>query len=474
MRKNTFTILSTCIVLFLCIGSWLLHIERLEQAMLEYQKAAFDELIDVKFEVDPKNKWMIYRTLIDKSRTGLTEKDIALIEELFSYSQAIKIESLLGQSQSSNLIYEELVRALPDKNILYDYLQPNMSFYISRATRRKLSAGYRSLDFAWEWGYCALAATIAFERTGDERFALLVLDGFKEILKYRDSELGIVDETRNRSLAAWGEQRGSDGVWWNSVTATGMITYPVAKLLYALDERPNSVADAYPLEVRKIFVTDILKALKEFDSTFKSSGDLGWQVMSIDNKIEPLNHTHAFAASMFFIHKITNDQELHNQLTQLSAFFEHVTTITEQGTLIWPYGPNLDQKNTYQTDVENVWKSNITMLFPLEGSRNSEYFDPAWSHLFANTVKQTVLLNQQKLNTWFSVSKPRLFSSLDKSDQLEAASVCMFALLGDEDPEIVSLIEDAVAMREELFPGGWLENRVCAVGYASRLVAEKF
>ena len=35
--------------------------------------------------------------------------------------------------------------------------------------------------------------------------------------------------------------------------------------------------------------------------------------------------------------------------------------------------------------------------------------------------------------------------------------------------QVSGTVEEAVAKRSDLFPGGWLGNRVCSVGYALRL-----
>lgn len=359
-------------------------------------------------------------------------------------------------------------------------------YFLERATRRERLPGLRSVDFSWDWGYVALAAAIAFERTDDPRLGALVLEQFETPLAWRDSELGIEDGYLGRKLPAWGEQRPGDPRWWVSVTNAGMITYPAMKVLAHIERSGADFESVFgdsedADRLRALFdlrrdqylgaFEDAVVALDEVARRTENGG-VYYIAPGAGGVVEALNHTHPLAAGMLLHSEMTGDASMKARAEGIAQFFMDSLVELDAGGCAYPYAPSPGRMTDYRGDPENVWKANITLLFVAEAARANAFFEDPHIDCLSRALIEHVLDDPTDPNTVLWPAGGARFSEIEAAAAVEAPALGMFTVLGALDPRISELTVETVASNPNLFPDGWL-HRVMMVGYAGCLSGDE-
>ncbi|MEM9599696.1 MAG: hypothetical protein AAF926_01615 [Pseudomonadota bacterium] len=395
------------------------------------------------------------------------------------------LQVALARGADKDELFAITVAAEANKNVLHDYVAIHSQYFLDRALARKQLPGLRSLDLAWDWSYPALASAIAFERTNDARFATLILEQYDALLSVRDSDLGIFDPYLGKSLRAWGGQRPGEEFWWVPVTNAGLISYPMLKILAAIDANFDDFdavygtdADAKALKAlyldrKERYLESFKQSVEDLDilSRTTEAGGLYYIANGAGGEVEALNHTHPIAAGMLLYHAMTGDVAVLQRAEKIAKYFEHSLVHLDNGSCPYPYAPTPDNMTDYLGDVENIWKVNITLLLPYEAFRLGQIFDESVKTCLGTTLAENVFGDIDNPNSVLSPDPQIPMLGLESAAWVEAPAYGMLAMYGDFDDRIEPRIVELVADHPELFPNGWL-HRVMMVGYAARLSSE--
>lgn len=432
--------------------------------------------------IGPDNAWYAQKIVIDYIRADALQP--AYVEQARgSLGQAADgLIDALGRNAPSSDLYAIAVSAPADIEVAYDFISVRGRYFLDRALAREQLPGLRSLDLAWDWGYTAIAAAVAFERTHDPRFANLVLEQYDDILAVRDSELGIEDGYLGRSLRAWGEQRPGDQRWWVSVTNAGMITYPMVKILadihanydqfdvvYGTGPDAKALKSLY-LERRERYLESFQHAVEDLDALSRTADDGGQYYIAngAAGVVEAINHVHPLATGMVLFNDIKGDAEMIGRADRIGTFFEASMTTLPNNSCVYPYAPGPMMMTNYREDPENVWKANISLLFPYEAYRKGVVFEDSMASCLGISIADNVLNIPTDPNSVLWDTPKVGILDLEPAAWSEANSVGMLALYGEFDPRIKPRLVETVAANPQLFPDGWF-HRVMMVGYAARL-----
>lgn len=431
----------------------------------------------------PDNAWYAQKILYDYIRAdALHPSHVEFARPTIGAAAADALLAGIDAGEDAATLFEIAVTAPAHRDVVHDFAAAHGPYFLERATRRERLPGLRSVDFSWDWGYVALAAAVAFERTNDPRLGALVLEQFETALAWRDSELGIEDGYLGHSLPAWGEQRPGDPLWWVSVTHAGMITYPMMKVLAHVERNSAEFGDVFGdgadaerlrallKERRDRYLDAFEAAVVALDAVARrtESGGLYYIANGAGGVVEAVNHTHPLAAGMLLHAEMTGDAGMRARAEGVAQFFIDSLVELETGGCAYPYAPSPGRMTDYRGDPENVWKANITLLFLVEAARRGEFFDDRHFQCLSHAIIENVLDLPADPNTVFWPESGARFSQLEAAAATEAPALGMFTLFGEFDPQIKAKTVEMVAANPVLFPDGWL-HRVMMVGYAGRL-----
>jgi hypothetical protein len=378
--------------------------------------------------------------------------------------------------------YREYVLANPSSELLYQFL--------ARLMRRavdpdELTVERHTIRFAWPWSYAARAAVEASVRTGEPKFAQLVLDTFEPIARRRDCELGRVDECRHRTLRSWGSTyyddyakgKGYPSVlseetsrWTCNVTAAGRIVFPVA---LAISEwwrlQPRDVGNSGAC---REYLQIAAEALGEFVSDYREvDEDCGYIWRLERNEFEPLNHQNSYAEALIQVGRMTDRAEWVDLGRRIATYFKRSIRQDAGGAYVWGYkGMGADHELRERQEIEDIAHAHLNTSFARFCHRQGLVFDDEDMCCFARTFTENIHIGDR-------LFRPRI------SPEAKEASMVMkpaypdhylaWIQLADYDPAIREIIEDTLAYRYDLFPDNWFSGPVSAFAYAYRLGADR-
>jgi len=219
-----------------------------------------------------------------------------ILQEEREFAIAKQLLQVIAKTNDSNELkqrYKELykifITARPNSDVLYSYLQIELGKKRERGDFVK-----RERPVAWSWAPLGDAMVLAYRYTHEERFLDLFVRVYDQLLKSRNSELGLVDEIRGRVTKSWSSNisiENSKGrrkkVKTNKLTIAALKTYPACKFIEtvvndkALQKKYGRKAEYY--------LHTVEQAVDEFREEFHlvPGTDQGYYLMPYKQAVEP-------------------------------------------------------------------------------------------------------------------------------------------------------------------------------------------
>lgn len=360
-------------------------------------------------------------------------------------------------------LYEQFIKAKPNMEVLYTFLNTELTRRVENAGKHTDTRGNK---YAWGWAYGAHAAVLAYKANGEERFLDILVNTYSQILDMRDSELGIMDDVHGRVMKSWGSGIHKEGMWVAHVTTVGRITYPVA-LFCKIVMNDEHLQERYGLKAKE-FLESIETAVTEFDEDFIYDPELieGYYIRRAYDEIEPLNHMHALGNTLVILYSITNKEEYRKKAEAIANFFLSCVDQNSGGAYEWGYRPSPEKRKGH--DAEPYWKGQITSFFPLVAYEHQIVFRKEHMKAIAATFLQNISRGNNEFNRYLSYTKFRPVLSTLETKGGKDSGLVGWIFYDVIDPEVRSIIEDAVAIRLDLFPDGWFQSTLTAQAYSYR------
>lgn len=353
-----------------------------------------------------------------------------------------------------------------DVDVFYKYL----SREIREATNKAIDLIEDRANFlAWEWSYSAESCIIAYRRTRQKRFLDLLIQSYYEILKLRDSETGKIDDIKGRTLNTWGSGLVVLGQWIAHITTAGRVTYPITSFVRIVNDED---LDEYK-DIAISFLNSVIDCVREFDEDYVEIDGAGYNYYMRPgvNRIEPINHVHAFAMTLTDLYVITRNRFYEKRAREIAEIFQENLYLEENDSYSWPYfpkGSSMERKR----ESEPLWKSHVTAAFALHAYRNNIAFTEQDIHRFINTLKKNIVLDGW-LSKFISPREARLIKKNDGRIRRRVSGIAGWMAYGDVDPEVDIIINEIVSRRSDYFIEGWFSNSNIARGYAYMLGRSK-
>lgn len=371
--------------------------------------------------------------------------------------------------------YSDYINARPHPEVLYSYLQPKIGSILAEA---KAEPDYRTVQFAWGWAYTAEISLMAYAATGDRRFLDLVTDSFDYILACRDSELGIADQTRARTLKAWGSSyftdyarkkgylraKNAEPVWSCNVVTTGRIAYP-ALLFCRQVKAAKHLLESYSGKAQ-IYLQVIQEAVNEFLGDFRElKHGMGYFWRVERNEVEPLNHQNTFGKSLILLSELTGYDAYREIAMRLARYFKSEMRIDENDALVWGYKGSCAGPVSRSQEIEDIGHGNLNMQFALVAHQHGIVFDEGDMRRLSNTFTRNIYRGDCQFIGGLS---PKRENNVFKDHY--SGHLLNWIVLSPFNPAVRQILERAVALRYDLYPGNWFTNTISPIAYACRLL----
>lgn len=413
------------------------------RAFLRYQRA-IDVLTVRSPEVPPPRRR--YETL----RTALSHEGLP------------RFAPRMPGPQGFGRLRRTLVAQAPDPALLAGYLQHQY-----RRLARSGGEWESRRAFAWQWAFWGRAAVLGYRRTRDPWFLELVARGFEHLDGLRGTHRGIADDGRGGVLASWPSRARAGGYRYEHAVA-GLMTLPACQFARTVQAEPALHAGHLAKAQRYLEVTR--EVLGAFSGDYRENRRGYGRFFRPDRgRVEPLSHAHAYASALECLNQSAQAPLRPEILNGLQRAFVAALWRTSAGTIAWGHAPAPPED--LGRPAEWTWKAAMTMTWPYEAYRLDGRFDIAFMRELARVFRSGVYLGNGVVNARISPD--------DRVDLLPAVTgghqaarlqaLAAWIVLGEFDPEVRRLIEEAVAIREDIFPAGWLGSAPGAYAYAFRL-----
>lgn len=205
---------------------------------------------------------------------------------------------------------------------------------------------------AWGEAYIMMGYAAMFRGTSDPAYLMSLADHAQSVLAQRDSVLGLKDYA-GKSRPCWQATKYSaNGKGYCWVVHTGMITYPMADLVYLVNQ--SSALAALPFKAGKTLgqvATQVLSDLKQSVATHDfqwkngpKTGEGYYQgdpaasavVPSVAGKALPLNQMNAMGRTLVLLWKITADSAYKTKAQALCTYLKNRLTLSGNA-YVWTY-----------------------------------------------------------------------------------------------------------------------------------------
>ena len=355
--------------------------------------------------------------------------------------------------------YRLLVGTVFLPRLLREHVSVRLRDTIEDARARRTD---RAAILAWNGAELAEAAVLAFKRTGDTRFLDRFVNYFEDVLRLRDSTLGIRDDRLGVSVPAWGDGGLVRGRWIAHVTTTARICYAATEFarLTLRDER----LVAYHAAARR-YVAATKRALAVFDRDFRPvpGTDASYYRRPAKHRWEPINHAHQVGRLLLNLHTLTGEARYGRRASQIAGVFAASVRYDRRGNPFWRYFPYFEPE-LQEERAEPIWKASCTVPFVHQAARRGR-IDPAIADAAARSFAHD-LVRDGELNRTVD---PARFDPLRSGDPFasRAGTVAGWLELRSREPEIFDrMVELLVAHRNDYFSRAWFGAPSLARGYA--------
>ncbi|MCX7568170.1 hypothetical protein OS189_17650 [Sulfitobacter sp. F26169L] len=342
-----------------------------------------------------------------------------------------------------------------------------------------LKFGERGREWSWRWGYWGRALSKLYCATGDPDLLALFDQTHQGFRAYRDDSLRLRDDLRGRVMKTWGTRlRGQNDKGHRAceVETTGLLLLPYTDLLLrAGDELPENLRAGLIETVRQ----GLDAHAREFLEHPPSDG--GYFVSEWTGGVEPLNHTHLYAAVAAEAFGITGEERYLKIAQQAYAFFRHNWFEEENRTVSWAYAPTPDSSNMmhapqvfgqpgfdHAVGGELFFKAGVTIELPLAMYRIG-LIDRTDLELIAASLRQNVLVGRTTVNMYISPRKI-LPDRLQKrqTQMIKPEYISMYYRLAPFDPFMEGRLDTLIDARTDWFPDGLKDGSAALFAAAFR------
>ena len=329
----------------------------------------------------------------------------------------------------------------------------------------------RYQNLAWGGVYLSEAALLAYQRTGDQRFLELFEAYFDRVLERRDVVLGRRDDFRGAVRQGWGSSKVDGNRWINLVTHNGRIVYPATQFALLVQQTPalerfRAKADHY--------TAISVAVLDEFDPEWQllntATGD-AWFARPPLGEPEASNRIHLVGRSWLNLAKLTGDSKYKQRVEALITTFLKGVRDQPEDAVSWSYYPafTLDKTSPYfieQEQGEPVWKATLTVPFLLEAYQQGYAVPQDLIRRIATTWNSSIL-NTNCIRYTINPNNSRCLLPDRDRDKIGMLQTLMSILpYSTIEPGLADTLQNLVASRPDLFPGGWLGSAAGMIGYA--------
>lgn len=382
--------------------------------------------------------------------------------------------SCINSGESSEKLYRGLYRNFillsPSSDVIFGYLKKEQKGIFEAINSRKSSFSLVK-RIGWKWKTLGEIALVVYDNTGEERFLEFIVSTFDQFLTCRDSDLGYVDQVRNRIVRSWGTflSLGDQQVFTNEITVAGLIIFPIAKFCQLILHNKN-LKKKYNNKAYE-YLQAAQETLAEFfcELEYLTHLDACYFRCPITGEIEPLNHTSPFGACLAYLYTISGDDTYRLIFRQMSNYFLSAIVKEDNGSYSWGYRPTPDNLTNHRP--EQLWKAITTISLPLAGYECGIAFSQDHIEAIIKTFKQGIYISGNRFNIFISPRTKRVLKRekiRTESRRNRVQSLASWIRLSDYDPMIKDIIEKAVYGRHDLFPMGWFGMCTAVFGYAYR------
>jgi hypothetical protein len=391
-----------------------------------------------------------YRDVLDALARGVAPRKLPVLSEF--------IDEDLADLRPREA-YRKVIRTVFSPDILYEYASGGLRRTLGHARRHPTT---RASYLAWPGAETAEAAIVAFRRTRDVRFIDLFVDYFDQVLRLRDSRLGIRDDRLDRAVPAWGSGTLVHGRWIAHVTPTARICY--APMEFArLTMRTPELAGYRDLASRYTDAT--ARALAVFDIDFRRvpGEDASYYRRPMAGLWEPINHAHQVGRVLQRLYQLTGETRYRRRASRILDVFQRSLRHDRRGNPFWGYFPSFETHRRTGR-AEDIWKASCTVPF-LHQAALQERLDSSIPDGAARSFA-TRLVRDGALNLTID---PTRFTSLSPGHPFAARAAWIggWLELAPREPEIFDRVAELlVAHNRDYLPHGWMGKPSIARGYA--------
>ena len=364
--------------------------------------------------------------------------------------------------------YQLLIHQGFSREVLRDALARGFNAVIRNDQQLGLK---RYQNLAWGGVYLSEAALLAYQRTGDQRFLELFEAYFDRVLERRDVVLGRRDDFRGAVRQGWGSSKVDGNRWINLVTHNGRIVYPATQFALLVQQTPalerfRAKADHY--------TAISVAVLDEFDPEWQllntATGD-AWFARPPLGEPEASNRIHLVGRSWLNLAKLTGDSKYKQRVEALITTFLKGVRDQPEDAVSWSYYPSftLDRTSPYfieQEQGEPVWKATLTVPFLLEAYQQGYAVPQDLIRRIATTWNSSIL-NTNCIRYTINPNNSRCLLPDRDRDKIGMLQTLMSILpYSTIEPGLADTLQNLVASRPDLFPGGWLGSAAGMIGYA--------
>jgi len=354
-------------------------------------------------------------------------------------------------------LYDTLMRAPPNKDILFEKLSRHLNGTIANAYR---NPGHNGRFMGWALATGVYASLIAYERTGDIRFIREANLALMAALKLRDDTTGRVDEVRGRVMHGWGGNKyDAEGRHMTNFTLAGRVAFVLALFADTVKRHPE-LQSKYADQAKK-FLNAARETMDDYSGEFVVDGDIGYYKRPVYNDIEPLNHMAWAGNALILLNKQTGEVSYGQMAEQLARFFKQ-SMRHENGTVWWPYQPG---SAADESRPEYIWKASLTSQFMFFAWQNGVVFTDSDMEAITNTILSRVFRPEGRISALMGGP----FENLATFKMLygDYLSVTPFIVFECANPKVRDKIDTLVASRPDI--GGWMRGTYGVIAYAHRL-----
>ena len=170
--------------------------------------------------------------------------------------------------------------------------------------------------------------------------------------------------------------------------------------------------------------------------------------------------------TLVMVYLVTGNNKYLDMAKKLGRYFISSVTVEKNGSYVWGYRPT--PENRKDGVGEPAWKGQITISLPLLLYHYGIMFNENDMDAMAKTFTENVYLGKSRFNKYIGAQKKRPLC-FDKKYMGLIQCIGGWIILDRFSPEIKKIIEQSIANRIDIFPGGWFGGIQMSLAYSQRL-----